>query len=33
MKSIIVCLLALGMERCVVTSKTQQFDTPMERAS
>ena len=32
-KSIIMCRLALGMESCVVTSRTQQLNTPLERAS
>ena len=32
-KWIMMCRLALGMECCVITSWTQQFDTHMERAS
>ena len=32
-KSAIKCPLALGMESCVLTSRTWQFDTPMEQAS
>jgi len=32
-KSIIKCRLALGMKCHVVTSRTGQFDTPLEQAS